>query len=171
MKYYAIYNSTNETLTKAQVKCLNTDCVNIEVSKDIYDNLDCYVYDNGEIVENPCYKQIQLELKKQELILLNDIERDKKLEEGIIYNNILFDSDTDQKVNLLAMYNTMNEADTIQWYGLDNQGLLCTKSDLFEIGKLITELHCYCWNNNAYIKEQIANAETMEDLEKISVKY
>lgn len=171
MKYYAIYNKSNETLTKAQVKCLNDDCVNIEVSKDIYDNLDRYIYQDGKIVENPNYEKIILELKKQELIKLNDINRDKKLEEGVVYNNILFDSDTDQKINLLAMYNTMSDDDTILWYGLDNQPLLCAKSDLLEIGNLITDLHKFCWNNNAFIKEQIDKANTIKELEEISVKY
>ena len=171
MKYYAIYNKSNETLTKAQVKCLNDDCVNIEVSKDIYDNLDRYIYQDGKIVENPNYEKIILELKKQELIKLNDINRDKKLEEGVVYNNILFDSDTDQKINLLAMYNTMSDDDTILWYGLDNQPLLCAKSDLLEIGNLITDLHKFCWNNNAFIKEQIDKAKTIKELEEISVKY
>lgn len=171
MKYYAIYNSKNETLSKAQVKCLNVDCINVEVSKEIYNNIDRYIYRDNKIVENPCYEKIQLEIKKQELILLNDIERDKKLEEGVVYNNILFDSDTDQKINLLAMYNTMNDEDTILWYGLDNQPLLCAKSDLLEIGKLITDLHKFCWNNNAFIKEQIDKAKTIEELEEISVKY
>lgn len=171
MKYYAIYNKSNETLTKAQVKCLNDDCVNIEVSKDIYDNLDRYIYQDGKIVENPNYEKIILELKKQELIKLNDINRDKKLEEGVVYNNILFDSDTDQKINLLAMYNTMSDDDTILWYGLDNKPLLCAKSDLLEIGNLITDLHKFCWNNNAFIKEQIDKANTIKELEEISVKY
>lgn len=171
MKYYAIYNKSNETLTKAQVKCLNDDCVNIEVSKDIYDNLDRYIYQDGKIVENPNYEKIILELKKQELIKLNDINRDKKLEEGVVYNNILFDSDTDQKINLLAMYNTMSDDDTILWFGLDNQPLLCAKSDLLEIGNLITDLHKFCWNNNAFIKEQIDKAKTIKELEEISVKY
>ena len=170
MAYY-IQIKDEKIMSKGQVKYLNADVENIEVSKDVYDNLDRYIYQDGGIVENPNYKQIQLEAKKQELIILNDAVRDKKLVQGVVYNNILFDSDTDQKINLLAMYNTMSENDAILWYGLDNQPLLCVKSDLLEIGKLITDLHCFCWNNNAFIKEQIANAKTIEELEKISVKY
>ena len=64
MTYYAIYNKTNETLSKAQVKCLNHDCVNIEVSKDVYDNLDRYIYQDGQIVENPNYEFEQAEQRK-----------------------------------------------------------------------------------------------------------
>ena len=57
MKYYAIYNTTNKTLSKAQVKCLNSDCENIQISKDIYDNLERYIYQDGLIVENPNYEK------------------------------------------------------------------------------------------------------------------
>ena len=66
MKYYAIYNKTNETLSKAQVKCLNADCENIEVSKDVYDNLDRYIYQDGLIVENPNYEEEQANARRQQ---------------------------------------------------------------------------------------------------------
>lgn len=71
MKYYAIYNSTNDTLTKAQVKCLNADCVNIEVSKDVYDNLDRYIYQDGLIVENPNYEEEQAQKERERIALLS----------------------------------------------------------------------------------------------------
>lgn len=64
MKYYAIYNKTNETLSKAQVKCLNADCVNIEVTQDVYDNLDRYMYKDGLIVLNPNYNKEQAQKEK-----------------------------------------------------------------------------------------------------------
>ena len=83
----------------------------------------------------------------------------------------MFDSDTDQKTNLLATYQMLSDEDTITWYGKDNKALLCTKQDLLAIGKLIVQLHSYCWNMNAYIKEQIENAGTLEELLKIEVVY
>ncbi|MBR3890087.1 DUF4376 domain-containing protein [bacterium] len=170
MKYF-VHIKNNMIIGKGQCKFLNKNILNIDVPKEVYDNIEQYIYEDNKVVLNSNYEQIRLELKKQELIKLNDIERDKKLEEGVVYNNILFDSDTDQKINLLAMYNTMSDDDTILWYGLDNQPLLCAKSDLLEIGKLITDLHKFCWNNNAFIKEQIDKAKTIEELEEISVKY
>lgn len=111
------------------------------------------------------------EQAKADKIILNDELRDIALLSGVEYQNVLFDSDTDQKVNLLATVNMMSDTDTITWYGMDNQGLLCTKSDLMAIGGLITELHSYCWGMNAYIKEQIANAQTMAELDEIEINY
>lgn len=109
--------------------------------------------------------------RKEQRITENDGLRDTALLGGVTYNNVLFDSDTDQKINLLATVNMMSDEDTIVWFGMDNQGLLCTKADLLAIGGLITELHSFCWNNNAYIKEQIEQAVTIEEVEQIEISY
>lgn len=111
------------------------------------------------------------EQAKSDKIALNDELRDTALSSGVTYQNVLFDSDTDQKVNLLATVSNMVETDTILWYGMDNKGLLCTKADLMAIGGLITELHSFCWNMNAHIKEQIEGAQTIEELERIEISY
>lgn len=113
----------------------------------------------------------QLQTKKQEKISENDRLRDEKLIEGVEYNNVLFDSDTDQKTNLLATYQMISDEDTITWYGKDNKALLCTKNDLLAIGQLIVQLHSYCWNMNAYVKEQIDSATSIEELEQIAINY
>lgn len=67
MTYYLIYNTQTEELSKAQVKCLNAECINIEVSKDIYDNSDKYIYQEGEVILNPNYEEEQKQ-KEQERI-------------------------------------------------------------------------------------------------------
>ena len=113
----------------------------------------------------------KFQIAKENKILLNDELRDSALLGGVTYQNVLFDSDTDQKVNLLATVGMMSDEDTITWFGMDNQGLLCTKTDLMAIGGLITELHSYCWSMNAYIKEQISEAQTMEELDNIEINY
>ena len=149
---------------------------NIEVDETLYDNkqkygIEYYTYKDGEIIKNPEWDNIYLEQKKQEFIAENDRLRDEKLLEGVTYNNVLFDSDTDQKTNLLATYQMLSDEDTITWYGKDNKALLCTKQDLLAIGKLIVQLHSYCWNMNAYIKEQIELAQTQAELDNIDISY
>lgn len=67
MTYYLIYNTQTEELSKAQVKCLNAECINIEVSKDIYDNSDKYIYLNGEVVLNPNYEEEQKRKEKERI--------------------------------------------------------------------------------------------------------
>lgn len=176
MKYYAHINSKN-ILTGIDMSVLisdeygSTDIQNIKVTEDIYNNRDKYIYQDNTLIINPEYSAIELQNKKEEIVEKNDRLRDEKLLEGVEYNNVLFDSDTDQKANLLATYQMMSDEDTITWYGKDNKALLCTKQDLVAIGKLIVQLHSYCWNMNAYVKEQIENATTLEELLKIEVVY
>lgn len=112
-----------------------------------------------------------LEQAKQDKIVLNDELRDTALFGGVTYNNVLFDSDTDQKINLSETVRDMSESDTIVWYGMDNQGLLCTKADLIAIGEEIRNLTKFCWGMNAYIKEQINQAESIEELNEIEINY
>ena len=176
VRYYAHINS-KDILTGIDMSTMiadeygSSEVQNIEVSEDVYAERDKYIYSDGKIILNPEYSTIELNNKKEELIAENDRLRDEKLLEGVTYNNVLFDSDTDQKINILAIYGTMTDDNTIVWYGKDNQGLLCTKNDLLAIGNLITELHSYCWGNNAYIKEQIENAQNLEELENVIINY
>lgn len=112
-----------------------------------------------------------LEQAKQDKIVLNDELRDTALFGGVTYNNVLFDSDTDQKINLLSTVETLSDEDTIVWYGMNNEQLLCNKEDLYNIGYLIKELTTYCWTYNAEIKQAIQSAETLEELEEIEINY
>lgn len=73
MKYYAIYDTETGSLSKAQVKCLNDEVENIEVSKTVYDNFEKYIYSNGEILENPEYENDLLE--KECLKQVNEIKQ------------------------------------------------------------------------------------------------
>lgn len=122
-------------------------------------------------VLNPDYPQIELNKAKQAKIFENDKARDEALNQGVVYEGVLFDSDTDQKVNLLAIVSTMGDEDTITWFGKDNIPLLCTKEDLINIGGLITQLHSYCWTKNAEIKEAINGATTIEEVNNVDVDY
>ena len=122
-------------------------------------------------VKNPDYPEIELAQAKALKVAENDKARDEALNAGVVYKDVLFDSDTDQKVNLLAIVSTMDDEQTIVWYGKDNQPLTCSKEDLINIGGLITQLHSFCWNKNAEIKAAIADAETVEEVEEIEIDY
>ena len=101
----------------------------------------------------------------------NDNKRDEALNQGVEYKNVLFDSDTDQKVNLIAMVESMNASQKIIWFGKDNQPLECTKQDLLSIGGLITQLHSFCWGKNYEIKQAINACQTIEEIENIIIDY
>lgn len=117
------------------------------------------------------YEEYQLFNLKNEKVILNDELRDSALLGGVEYQGVLFDSDTDQKINLLATVNTMADEDTIVWYGMNNDYLECTKADLFAIGQMIINLHSFCWTKNATIKQAIEDATTIEEVEAIEIDY
>lgn len=121
-----------------------------------------------EIIPDPA---IVLQNAKQAKVSENDTARDEALLQGVTYKNVLFDSDTDQKINLLAIVSTMSDEDEITWFGMDNQPLECTKQDLINIGGLITQLHSFCWNKNALIKQAIEDATTVEEVNAIEIDY
>lgn len=132
---------------------------------------DKYTVVNNELVLNPEWEQEHLNKAKQAKVQENDTTRDAALNAGVVYKDVLFDSDTDQKVNLLATIGFMSDEDTVNWFGKDNQMLVCNKEDLLNIGNMIIQLHSYCWAKNAEIKLAINNAKTMEELNNIEIDY
>lgn len=132
---------------------------------------DKYIVVNNELVLNPEYEHEQFNKAKQAKVQENDTVRDTALNAGVVYKDVLFDSDTDQKVNLLATIGFMSDEDTVNWFGKDNQMLVCNKVDLLNIGNMIIQLHSYCWTKNTEIKLAISNAKTMEELNSIEIDY
>lgn len=171
MAYYIIYNNT-EVYTAERAEALTNlypDYVPQVLPADY--NAEKYIVVNGQLVLNPEYDALMLEKAKESKIGENDTKRDSALNGGVVYKEVLFDSDTDQKVNLLATVGAMGDEDVITWYGMDNVPLECTKLDLINIGGLITALHTFCWNKNAYLKTLIHNAATVEEVEAIVIDY
>lgn len=112
-----------------------------------------------------------LNREKSKKLEFNSELRDAALLRGVEYNGILFDSDTDQKVNLTSIAPFMDDNETIVWHGKDGTKLHCSKQDLMIIGNAIKELTIYCWNKNSEIIEAINNAKTIEELNNISIEY
>lgn len=171
MAYYIIYNNT-EIFTAERAQALTNlypDYIPQVLPADY--NSEKYIVVDGELVLNPDYDSLILDRAKVNKITENDTARDTALNGGVVYRDVLFDSDTDQKANLLAIVFMMGDEDTITWYGKDNQPLECTKEDLVNIGGLITALHSFCWNKNAEIKAEITNAETVDEVEEIEINY
>lgn len=68
MKYYA-HVRNNEIASKGQCKLLNADILNLEISQELYDDLERYNYINNEFVINPNYdEQKRIEERKAEIL-------------------------------------------------------------------------------------------------------
>lgn len=146
--------------------------VNVDYN-DYVANPDKYIYNPEiqDVIVNPDYNNILLEKEKQSKILENDTKRDKRLAGGVEYKGVMFDCDTDQKANLLGVSQFMSDEDKITWFGMDNQSLLMSKSDMLELGQIIVTLTNELWNYNANIKYQIDQAKNVAEVQKIFIDY
>ena len=93
MKYYAIYNTKTQELSKAQCRCLNAEVENIEITKEVYDNLDKYIYQDGGLVLNSNY-EVEQQAKEQERIAMlsltaADVERGIYKAKGLDFDDII----------------------------------------------------------------------------------
>ena len=74
LKYYAIYDEENNELSRSNCTVINL--INIEVTKDIFDHIDMYMYSNGEIVLDPDYEEKQ---KQKERNRINHLKMTKRV--------------------------------------------------------------------------------------------
>ena len=128
---------------------------------------DCYVpYDDA-------YKAKELAKAKEDKLKENETIRDAFLVSGVVYKDILWDSDIEQKLNISVQLNNMGDEDTVIWVAMDGvTSLECTKQDLLNIGMLLTQMTAYVWQyKNPEIKTAINNAQTLEELEAIEIVY
>ena len=170
------------TLNKPFKDIQKADFVCLHQGLNYYEDDNCIImYLNSEsvidgvvtdITSTPEYIAEELKKAKEVKLQENITKRDEYLLAGVVYKDVLFDSDTDQKINLQFYIPNMNDTDTVIWFGKDNQQLECTKEDLLAIGGLIGSLTNKVWSvqNPAYI-EQINNAKTIEELNAININY
>ena len=115
----------------------------------------------------------KLEKARNEKYQENETIRDAFLVSGVTYKDILWDSDLEQKLNIFVQLSQMGEEDTVVWVAMDGiTALECTKADLLAIGQLLTTMTAYVWEyKNPGIKQAIADAETIEELNEIEIVY
>ena len=74
MNYY-IFVKEDLILGKGQCKNLTEGVLNIEVSKEIYNDIEKYIYKNGELVLNPNYEAEQEQKEKERIAKLTCTKR------------------------------------------------------------------------------------------------
>lgn len=76
--YYA-YIENNGINGTGQCECLSEDIQNIEISEEVYNNIDHYIWDGTEIILDPDYEEKQKQKERQRLDALTltpaDVER------------------------------------------------------------------------------------------------
>lgn len=69
-KYYAHINLLDNSIGKGQCPCSGENIVCLEITKDVYDNIEKYIYVNGELVINPNYEKEQEEKEQERINML-----------------------------------------------------------------------------------------------------
>lgn len=152
---------------------LNADLYNldkVEYTEDEYvlnDEQTEYILKDDEWIAH------QLEKAKQAKLQENETIREQFLISGVVYKDILWDSDIEQKLNISIQVSQMGDEDTVDWVAMDGvTSLECSKEDLLNIGALLTRMTAYVWQyKNPEIKTAINNAETIEEVEAIEIVY
>lgn len=150
---------------------LNKDLYNLNKVEET--NLE-YVLDGDEyILKDAEWERKQLELAKEAKYKENETIREQFLISGVVYKEILWDSDIEQKLNLSIQIPSMGDEDVVTWVAMDGiTSLECTKADLMAIGQILTQMTAYVWQyKNPQIKTAIAEAETIEEVEAIEIVY
>ena len=166
------YIKENDIITQSANWKFDKNCIETEEEIVRYDGQLILASEYATLQQTPEYIAEELKKAKEVKLQENITKRDEYLLAGVVYKDVLFDSDTDQKINLQFYIPNMNDTDTVIWFGKDNQQLECTKEDLLAIGGLIGSLTNKVWSvqNPAYI-EQINNAKTIEELNAININY
>jgi len=92
MSYYVFIE--NERINGwGQCKCLTNGVTNIEISEELYNDIEKYIYQDGEIVPNPNYEAQQAQKERERIAQLYltgaDVERGIYQAKGMDFDDIL----------------------------------------------------------------------------------
>ncbi len=90
---YYIFVENNKITGKGQAKCLNDEVLNFEVTKEIFDDFEKYIFKDGQIVLNPNYEEEQKEKEKALIAMMTltaaDVERAIYKAKGMDFDDLI----------------------------------------------------------------------------------
>lgn len=184
MAYY-IFVYKGQINGRGCAECVSDDWLNVEVTKEMFDNLgeygnDYYIYENDEIVLNPNYEAIKLqEAKEAKYNEANDKAREY-LENG----NALYEFEegkhieaTDGNIAKIGLRSTAlilaEDFDTtFPWNTKEDENILINALQGKEIAEGLGAVQDEVWTVKfpAYL-QAIDEAETVEEVEQIEIDY
>ena len=163
---------------------LNKEIKNILISKDVFENLDKYIYSEGEVVINENYEQEQLDKAREEKIkeatdkaysfeekdaLITVNATNMKSRASGIYH---IEGNLTNNIKLSAYASSITETDVVPWNTKENVNVLLNKTACLKLTSLMSQLNAKLWTVDfpAYLA-QIEACETKEDVEAIEIEY
>lgn len=176
MSYY-VFVIDNEINGKGECPCQAENLICIEVEKQVYDNLDHYIYKNGKIVLDPNYDKKQLAKAKKDkyqeaLYKANDYINSSALYRFNAENTIEATDGNIAKFTAYTVGFSAGALETVYWTTHEDNLIELNAQDVQTILTGLGEIQSEIWNVQfiAY-KNAIQNASTVEEVESIEVVY
>ena len=177
--YYAFIEN-NEINGTGQCRCLNDDIQNIEISEEIYNNIDKYIWNGTEIVLNPNYDAEQLAKAKDAKYEEANLKAFQYLESG----EAVFEFEEGKSIEAtdgniaklgLALVNFILQQDytsTIEWNTKENENVQLNAEQLQTIVAGLQYIQSVVWTIKfpAY-NTAISEATTIQEVEAIEIDY
>ena len=177
--YYAFIKN-NKIDGSGQCRCLSPEILNVEITGDIFNNIERYIWDGEKIILNPNYDVEQLNKAKEVKYTEANIKAVEYLEGG----NALYEFQEGKHIEAtdgniaklgLALVNFILQQDytsTIEWNTKENENIQLNAGQLQIIVAGLQAIQSNVWTVKfpAY-NALIDNASTIEELDTIIIDY
>lgn len=149
-----------------------------EQAESIQQTPDKWAVKDGVLVEltDEEYSAVQFENAKTQKISQNKEAYDNALKAGVTYKDSLFDCDTLAAVRIMGQLTATQtmaiaEESTIDWFDYNYQPVTLTIPEFIELAGVVTMNTRRIETLNCSINTAISNAQTLEDLDAITIDY
>lgn len=107
MTYYAHINTIDNSIGVGQVPVSGDNIVCIEISEEVFNNIDHYIYENGEVILNPNYEEEQAQKERERVAMLHMTPLDflkAIIKMGISYDTIKGIMEANPEVDMEMKY-------------------------------------------------------------------
>ena len=107
MTYYAHINTIDNTIGVGQCPCSGDNIVCLEISEEVYNNIDRYIYNGKDLVLDPDYEQKQEQKERERVAMLHMTPLDflkAIIKMGISYDTIKGIMEANPEVDMEMKY-------------------------------------------------------------------
>lgn len=180
MTYYAFIKN-NKIDGCGQCKILNTDIQNIEISQEVFDNIEKYIWDGENIIPDPEYDNKQLAKAKE----IKYQEANLKANEFLQLGEALYEFEpnkhieaTDGNIAKMTAYalayvtGQLQPTDTVVWNTKEDETVELNQAQIVSILNGLGNVQAAVWSVQypVYVNE-IETATTVEEVEAIIINY
>ena len=180
MTYYAFIENDKINGT-GQCPILNDEIANFEITEEVYNNIDHYIWDGSDVVLNPNYDAEQLAKAKQ----AKYDEANHGAADYIASGNALFEFDTDKHIEatdgnigkfsayaLGYVTGQLQPEDTVVWNTKEDETVLLTADQVSAILSGLGQVQAEVWAVKfPYYLQLLEAATTVEEVNAIEIDY